>query len=98
MKLIIWGVRRAKQSRCELELGMIAEFVLIYRFTGFFLRSAGPIPGAGRNQEKADEEHEARPAPASYRTPEGGTSFPLGTGSSSQHQVPREGCRYAMSL
>jgi len=77
---------------------MIAEFVLIYRFTGFFLCSAGPTPGAGRNQEKTDEKHEARPAPASHRTSEGGTSFPLGTGSSSQRQVPREDCRYAMPL
>ena len=41
---------------------MIAEFALIYRFTGFFIRLAGPIRGAGRNREKPYEKHEARHA------------------------------------
>jgi hypothetical protein len=43
---------------------VIAEFVLMYRFTGFFIRLAGPIPGVGRNLEKPDEEHEACLTPA----------------------------------
>ena len=48
---------------CALKV-VIAEFVLMYHFTGFFICPVGPIPGASRNQEKPDEEHEARPAPA----------------------------------
>lgn len=57
---------------------VIAEFTLIYRFTGFFLRPAGPIPGAGRNQENPDEEYEARPAPASRCPIESGSPLLLG--------------------
>ena len=76
---------------------MIAEFVLIYRFTGFFLRP-WPIPGADRNQDKPDEEYEARLASASRRAPEGDTPFPLGAGPSPRRQVSRQGDRYAMPL
>lgn len=42
------------------KLVVIAEFVLMYRFTSFFIRLAGPIPGAGRDQENPYEGHEAR--------------------------------------
>jgi hypothetical protein len=48
-----------------LELVVIVEFCLIYHFKDFFIRPAGPIPGAGRNQEKSNEEFEARFAPTS---------------------------------
>jgi len=69
---------------------VIAEFTLVYRFTGFFIRPAGPVPGAGRNEEKTHEGYEARPAPSSRRQTEGGASISLGPGYTSRRQADPE--------
>lgn len=50
----------------------------LMHFTGFFIRPVGPISGAGRNEEKHHEGHEARPAPSSHCPIESSPSISLG--------------------
>jgi len=61
-----------------LELVVITGFMLINHFTSFFIRPAGPIPGAGRNQENPYEGHETRFAQTPRRPTEKTRGFHWG--------------------
>ncbi len=63
------------QALCELELVVMAGFILIFRFTGYFMRRAGLMVSAGRRQENIDEEYETRLTATSCQAFEGGMSL-----------------------
>lgn len=94
------AVRAAGKQSIELQHSPVAGFqyhhgeshpdiTSIMHFTGFFIRLAGPISGAGRNEEKHYEGHEARSASSSRGSIESRPSISLGSGYSPRRQADR---------
>ena len=81
-------VLKAAQFAAE-KLASHPDITSIMHFTGFFIRLAGPISGAGRNEEKHHEGHEARSAPSSRGPIESRPSISLGAGYSPRRQADR---------
>ena len=81
-------VLKAAQFAAE-KLASHPDITSIMHFTGFFIRLAGPISGAGRNEEKHYEGHEARSASSSRGSIESRPSISLGSGYSPRRQADR---------